>query len=236
MKNMKRTVFIVICVISTFAFSSHKKHQKVPFFPKLSSYCQGLTEEFDLIPEDRKSELNVIADFVKEQRSAHQPANLLFVCTSNSRRSHMAQVWSQIASYYYGVDSVYTFSGGTEQTRVNVNAIEAFKRTGIQIHSNDQGDNPLRYVIIGKAINPWAIFSKKYTDGTNPKSNFAAVMVCSEADHSCPYVEGAELRIGLPYLDPKEFDNSPLKEEKYDERCRQIAREMFYIMDLVSKK
>jgi hypothetical protein len=222
--------------MSTFAFSSDKKHEKVSFFPKLSAYCRDLTEEFGQIPEDRKSELKVIADFVLEQRSAHKPANLLFVCTSNSRRSHMAQVWSQIASYYYGVDSVFTFSGGTEQTRVNINAIEAFKRTGIEIQSNEQGDNPLRYIIIGKAIDPWAIFSKKYTDSTNPKSNFAAVMVCSEADHSCPYVEGAELRIGLPYLDPKEFDNTSLKEAKYDERCRQIAREMFYIMNLVSEK
>jgi len=236
MTNTKRILLVLICVMSTFAFSSDKKHEKVSFFPKLSAYCRELTEEFDQIPEDRKSELKVIADFVLEQRSAHKPANLLFVCTSNSRRSHMAQVWSQIASYYYGVDSVFTFSGGTEQTRVNINAIEAFKRTGIEIQSNEQGDNPLRYVIIGKAIDPWAIFSKKYTDSTNPKSNFAAVMVCSEADHSCPYVEGAELRIGLPYLDPKEFDNTSLKEAKYDERCRQIAREMFYIMNLVSEK
>jgi hypothetical protein len=148
----------------------------------------------------------------------------------------MAQVWSQIASYYYSIDSVFTFSGGTEQTRVNINAIDALNRTGIEIYSNNQGDNPLRYIRIGIKINPWVIFSKKYTDATNPKNNFAAVMVCSEADKACPFVEGAESRIGLPYQDPKEFDNSPLKEAKYDERCRQIAREMFFIMDLVSKK
>jgi hypothetical protein len=148
----------------------------------------------------------------------------------------MAQVLSQIASYYYNIDSVFTFSGGTEQTRVNINAIDALNRTGIEIYSNNQGDNPLRYVRVGNKINPWVIFSKKYTDATNPKHNFAAVMVCSEADKACPFVEGAESRIGLPYQDPKEFDNTPLKEAKYDERCRQIAREMFYIMDFVSKK
>jgi hypothetical protein len=148
----------------------------------------------------------------------------------------MAQVWSQIAAYYYGIDSVFTFSGGTEQTRVNINAIDALIRTGIEIYSNNQGENPLRYIRVSNKINPWVIFSKKYTDAINPKNNFAAVMVCSEADKACPFVEGAELRIGLPYQDPKEFDNSPLKEVKYDERCRQIAREMFYILDFVSKE
>jgi hypothetical protein len=148
----------------------------------------------------------------------------------------MAQVWSQIATYYYNIDSVFTFSGGTEQTRVNINAIDALIRTGIEIYSNNQGENPLRFIRVSNKINPWVIFSKKYTDTTNPKNNFAAVMVCSEADKACPFVEGAESRIGLPYQDPKEFDNSPLKEAKYDERCRQIAREMFFIMDFVSKK
>ena len=209
--------------------------KKEELFPKLYTYCNSLSTEFNQIPKERKAELKDIANFIVEQRKGHKPANLLFVCTSNSRRSHMAQVWSQIASYYYGIDSVFTFSGGTEQTRVNINAIDALIRTGIEIYSNNECENPLRYIRVGNKINPWVLFSKKYTDDTNPKNNFAAVMVCSEADKACPFVEGAESRIGLPYQDPKEFDNSPLKEAKYDERCRQIAREMFFIMDLFSK-
>mgnify|MGYP000238427516 CR=1 FL=1 len=69
----------------------------------------------------------------------------------------MAQVWSQIASYYYNIDSVFTFSGGTEQTRVNINAIDALNRAGIEIYSNNMGDNTLRYVRVGNKINPWVI-------------------------------------------------------------------------------
>lgn len=236
MKIINRTILATLCTLGVLTISSYKQSKKVELFPKLSTYCDKLSEEFIQIPEERKAELKEIANFILEQRKARKPANLLFVCTSNSRRSHMAQVWSQIASYYYNIDSVFTFSGGTEQTRVNSNAIDALSRTGIVIYSNNQGDNPLRYLKVGNTINPWVIFSKKYTDATNPKNNFAAVMVCSEADKACPFVEGAKLRIGLPYQDPKEFDNSPLKETKYDERCRQIAREMFYVMDIVSKK
>ena len=236
MKIKKKTILLTLCTIGVLTFSSYKQMKKEELFPKLSTYCDKLSEEFIQIPEERKAVLKDIADFIVEQRKEHKPANLLFVCTSNSRRSHMAQVWSQIASYYYNIDSVFTFSGGTEQTRVNINAIDALNRIGIEIYSNNQGDNPLRYVRVGNKINPWVIFSKKYTDATNPKINFAAVMVCSEADKACPFVEGAESRIGLPYQDPKEFDNSPLKAAKYDERCHQIAREMFYIMDFASKK
>jgi len=236
MKIIKKGILLILCAIGALTVSSFKQIEKKEFYPKLSTYCDKLSDEFIQIPEERKAELKEIANFIVEQRKEHKPTNLLFVCTSNSRRSHMAQVWSQIASYYYNIDSVFTFSGGTEQTRVNINAIDALNRAGIEIYSNNIGDNTLRYVRVGNKINPWVIFSKKYTDATNPKNNFAAVMVCSEADKACPFVEGAELRIGLPYQDPKEFDNSLLKEAKYDERCRQIAREMFYIMDFVSKK
>jgi hypothetical protein len=186
-----------------------------------------------MIDIERKEALDDIASFITEQRKANKPANLIFVCTSNSRRSHMAQVWAQIASYYYGVDSVFSFSGGTEQTRVHVNAMDALQRSGIEIYSNDQGDNPLRYISVGKDIKPWAIFSKKYTDATNPNSNFAAVMVCTEADKACPYVDGALARVGLPFEDPKAFDRAPDYAARYDERCRQIAREMFYVLSKV---
>jgi arsenate reductase len=235
MQLIKKTILLTLYTICVLPVSSFAQMKNVEFFPKLFSYCNNLSSEFIQIPEERKAELKDIAGFIVEQRKDHKPANLLFVCTSNSRRSHMAQVWAQIASFYYNIDSVFTFSGGTEQTRVNINAIDALNRTGIEIYSNSQGDNPLRYIRVGNKINPWVIFSKKYTDSTNPKNNFAAIMVCTEADKSCPFVEGAASRVGLPYQDPKEFDNSPLKEAKYDERCRQIAREMFYIMDLVSK-
>jgi hypothetical protein len=232
MKKNLTSLVLSIILITSLAF---KSKEKLEFNSKLTAYCEAIPSNFNDIPSERKSELKEIANFILEQKKQHLPSNLLFVCTSNSRRSHMAQVWAQIASYYYGIDSVFTFSGGTEQTRVNINAIEAFQRAGIEIYSNNQGDNPLRYVRIGDKWNPWVIFSKKFTDATNPKTNFAAIMVCAEADKACPFVEGADLRIGLPYQDPKEFDNSPLEDTKYDERCKQIATEMFFVMDIVSK-
>ncbi len=44
---------------------------------------------------------------------------------------------------------------------------------------------------------------------------------------------GAEERISLMYDDPKAFDGTDLEVAKYDERCRQVAVEMFYLLDYV---
>ena len=51
----------------------------------------------------------------------------------------------------------------------------------------------------------------------------------ARADKQCPFVPGAALRIGLPFDDPKAFDNTPREAAMYDERCQQIARELLYV-------
>jgi arsenate reductase len=233
MKNFKKSIFKSLLLISiSFTFTSLNA-QKNNLNEKLLAYCQTLPSEFNQIPQDRKSDLDEIANFILSQQKEKNAINLVFVCTSNSRRSHMAQVWAQIASVYFDIKNVSTYSGGTEQTKVNINAITALEKTGIQIHSNQQSDNPIWIATIGNKINRLVLFSKKYTDSTNPSKNFGAVMVCSEADQSCPIVPGANFRLALPYQDPKTFDNTPQQSEKYDERCRQIAREMFYVFSQI---
>ena len=235
MKNYKNTIlksmFILTCIFC-FSFVNHPQSN---LNPKLSNYCKSLPSEFNQIDEERKAYLNELASYISEQQNDKKTINLLFVCTSNSRRSHIAQIWSQIASFYYDVKMVNTFSGGTEQTKVNKNAISALEKTGIQLQSNLQGKNPIWIAKIGDKINPMVLFSKKYTDSTNPSQHFGAIMVCSEADKSCPNVVGADFRLGLPYEDPKTFDNTPQQSEKYDERCRQIAREMFFVFSQIKK-
>ena len=81
---------------------------------------------------------------------------------------------------------------------------------------------------------PVIAFSKKLDDEFNPKSGFAAIMTCSEADEGCPFIFGAEQRIPLTYDDPKAFDGSPLQTQKYQERSLQIATELFYVFSQIS--
>ena len=80
---------------------------------------------------------------------------------------------------------------------------------------------------------PLTCFSKVYNQAPNPKEGFCAVMTCSESDKNCPTVEGSAFRVAIPYLDPKEFDNTDKEAQAYDERCRQIAREELYVFSLV---
>jgi arsenate reductase len=233
-KNILFTSLILVALL-TFQ-SSFITPNKVDFNKKLKTYCESLANEFSQISEERKKDLIEIGDYVIEQRLAHKTCNLLFICTSNSRRSHMGQIWSQTAATYYGIDSVWTFSGGTEATRVHPNTVAVLKRCGFGVTTTQAGDNPIWFVSSANKMGQWAIFSKKYDHSINPKKNFAAAMVCSEADKSCPIVDGADLRVSLPYEDPKYYDNTPAQDQKYDERCRQVAREMFFMLDYVKQK
>jgi arsenate reductase (thioredoxin) len=237
MKNLIKPIK-ALAVLSTltvlFSFTYYS-NLKADFYKKLKNYCNTLPNEFNQISDERKKDLREIGDFIIEKRMSHKLTNLLFVCTSNSRRSHMAQVWSQTAALYYGIDSVWTFSGGTEATKVNPNAVYALRRCGFSVTTSQGTENPVWLVAQGNKTAGFAIFSKKYDNSINPKKEFCAIMVCSGADKSCPVVDGAELRILMPYEDPKYYDNTPSQELKYDERCREIARDVFFMMDYVKK-
>lgn len=239
---MKQQITLqTICLLAAIAllslgFQSRPRAAGGSFYKELNKYCVSLPSEFGLISQERKTELQEIADYVVERHMKKQSCKLLFICTSNSRRSHLAQIWAQSASIFYGVDSVLTYSGGTEATRVHPNTVAALKRCGFVVETSQAGDNPNYFVYAGDKVPLGVIYSKKYQAPINPKSAFLAAMVCSEADKSCPSVDGADVRVSLAYDDPKYYDGTPSQDLKYDERCRQIARELFFMMDQVKQK
>jgi arsenate reductase len=55
-------------------------------------------------------------------------------------------------------------------------------------------------------------------------------MVCGEADAGCPFVKGATLRVSMPYLDPKIYDDGAYEAAKYAERRDDIGRLMLSVM------
>ena len=198
----------------------------------LTKYINSIVSEYDLIAEKRKSELKMLADYVSKKQS-EGPVNLTFICTHNSRRSHISQIWAQIAARHYGLKKVTTYSGGTEATAFNPRAVKVMGDTGINIIPQDSSNNP-RYLITYAQDTPAiTAFSKKYSDAFNPQSNYCAVMTCTDADEACPVVIGADERISLPYIDPKRADDTDHEREEYAARCRQIAREMFYAFSVV---
>ena len=199
----------------------------------IKQYCDKLIAEFDVIPKERQALLEELSNYVSSKKESHQAIQLVYICTHNSRRSHFGQIWAQVAANYFNVKNVTSFSGGTEATAFNSNAINAIKRVGFDVKPLDETTNKRYHVVYDETENPIICFSKVYDDAQNPQTNFAAIMTCSDAEENCPFIPGVELRIGTTYDDPKAFDNTPLQDAKYDERCKQIALEILYVFSKV---
>ena len=204
--------------------------------PRLAEYVKERTAEAGDIPATRRATLAQVASYIRSSRDIGEPIRLTFICTHNSRRSQMAQVWASIAAAHYGVKGFEAFSGGTEKTAFNPRAVAALKRAGVSIEARPavvDGENIKYAVLVPGRDKPLECFSKVYNQPPNPVADFAAVMTCSEADRNCPNVSGAVKRIALPYDDPKVSDGTAQEPNIYDERCRQIAREMLYVFSLL---
>ena len=207
--------------------------------PKLANYVAARAAEFDQIAADRKAELEKLAHYVSNCRTAGDPARLVFICTHNSRRSQMAQLWAAVAAARYGVDHVETYSGGTEATAFNPRAVAALQRAGWEIVKADDSAvgadpvNPHYRVSFASSETPVECFSKTYSSVPNPTADFCAVMTCADADKDCPVVAGATFRVSIPYVDPKLSDGTPEETATYDDRSAQIAREMLYVFSRV---
>jgi len=202
-------------------------------FPALTHKVVQFEKDYSQIPEARKLILQQLVAFIERKRKAKDPISLNFICTHNSRRSHIAQLWAQAAAHYYGINNVSCFSGGTEATAFNPRAVKAMQEAGFVIEMTKDGNNPIYEARFADATKPVIAFSKKYDDAFNHNQDFAAIMTCSHADENCPLVIGASARIALTYDDPKEFDGTPLEATKYAERVHQIGSEIFYAFSQV---
>jgi protein-tyrosine phosphatase/arsenate reductase len=199
---------------------------------KIKNLCDQLSQQFESISSDRKVLLEKISSYIQQKKDAKSPIQLIYVCTHNSRRSHFGQIWAAVAAEYFGVNEVSTFSGGTEATAFNLNAIQALRGLGFEITEMDTTLNP-KYEVDFGGSKPSVCFSKVYDNASNPSSNFAAIMTCGDAEENCPFIPGVELRIGTTYDDPKSFDGTDFQDEKYIERALQIGLETLYVFSKI---
>jgi len=194
----------------------------------ISAYIKRCLSAKEKISPERKEVLDRLVVYLQNKHNRKEETQLIYICTHNSRRSHFGQVWAHVAAEYFGFSRVKTFSGGTEATRVHANTIGALQRAGFETNLSGHPENPNVDLQFG-GFAPLVCFSKSYDHATNPKKEFAAIMTCSEAEENCPYIPGAEFRLGTTYADPKAFDGTADQDKIYDERCLQIATECFYV-------
>lgn len=201
-------------------------------YQSLFENIQGIQKAFD-INEERKNVLWPLIGYIQKKINDKQRININFICTHNSRRSHLSQIWAQVAASYFNIPGVHCYSGGTEETALFPKIIETLKIQGFNILKISDGNNPV-YAIKYSANTPPVIgFSKKYDNPFNPEDSYAAVMTCSQADEGCPFIAGAEVRIPITFEDPKKSDNTPEQTQVYAERSLQIAAEMLYVFSSI---
>jgi hypothetical protein len=204
-------------------------------------HLEFLATSLDMIDPAHHPAGNELVDWIVEHYRPGQPLHGIGVCTGNSRRSVLTAVTANLAAAFVGLPEVHFTSGGTHPSACNERTVRTLREIGVEIEATDKeaprgaaGEaNPVYRFKWGRGEGDafeMLEFSKRYDDPSNPKSGFVALMVCSEADASCPAVKGASERISMPYLDPKIYDGSTFEARKYAERRDDIGRLMLSVM------
>jgi len=213
-------------------------------FPKVQSQCDLLSAQSALISPAHLDGSERLFQAIVSQYVPGEELGVIVICTGNSRRSMLAATLGNIAAAYHGIAELRFYSGGTHPSAFNLRTIRTLKELGVVIEPlnenatvGDVGEvNPKYMISWGNlprmGVNRFEIkeFSKIYRDSHNPAKSFIALLVCDEADASCPNVPGAFQRIAMPFQDPKSFDGSDLESAKYSERRDEIGRVMLSIV------
>lgn len=207
------------------------KKNKTRLFAEIAEEVGRLKTQ--TISTERRTVLQPLITYIQSKVSVGEEVRLNFICTHNSRRSQLAQVWAQTMAFQFAMERVRCYSGGTESTALFPAAVETLQNSGFEINELSDGQNPVYRISYAENEHPIIGFSKKWDDGFNPKSGFAAIMTCSRADDDCPFIAGAEKRISIPFEDPKKFDNTAQEAEKYRESNLEIATEMLYVFSMI---
>lgn len=207
--------------------------------PELRDYCETLRASPSSLSQQQRAAAKQVGDWIRQRRSAGKAANLIVVCTGNSRRSILGSTLGNIAAAVHGDAGIQFFSGGTAPSAFNPRTIRALREIGVTIEEQSglaalgpAGErNPQYLVRWGQgAADSIVEFSKRYDDASNPQNDYCAILVCTDADENCPVVLGASLRVSMPFEDPKEFDGLPSESAAYAERRDQIGQAMLLIL------
>ena len=185
------------------------------------------------VSAERKAVLKPLVEYIQNKVDTNKEIRLNFICTHNSRRSHLSQIWAQTMAFQFEIKNVFCYSGGTEATAMFPKVGETLVKQGFQIQQLSQEQNPVYAVKFDDNQHPIICFSKTYFDDFNPKTNFGAIMTCNNADEGCPMVFETEARFSIKYDDPKAFDGTDVMNEKYTERSLQIACEMYFVFSQI---
>ncbi|WP_299669027.1 hypothetical protein [uncultured Polaribacter sp.] len=186
------------------------------------------------LSEDRKQLLNTISEKVAAAYTKHGIVNLNFICTHNSRRSQLGQVWAFYAAHFFNLH-INSFSGGTEVTAFYRNTVKTLQKVGFDFQLADFSHQNPKYLISFKGSKKTILgFSKRF-DNIENCTPFIAITTCNNADKNCPFIPTALERFHLPFEDPKTSDGTSEQTATYLKTNLQIAAEVYFIFDKIKK-
>lgn len=200
--------------------------------PVLDLLIDQLLEDADRIPAERLKILHSLSSHIRKRLQGRDPVRINFICTHNSRRSQIAQVWAHTAAAAFQVPRIETGSGGTETTAFHPFALRAMRTLGFRTTETDAPENagnPRYTLTIGTGTPSLVCWSKRLEDTFPSDARFLAVMTCSDADRTCPVVPGAMARIPLTFADPKRSDGSGREQQEYLKTAVNIGRELLQV-------
>lgn len=217
-------------------FSNGQEPDINELYPILNEYVKEFPKEFRKIPEDRRYRLNEIVYFLEEQEENKEPWQVIFISTNQSSVSQMAQVWSKVAAYHFGFQKFQSFSGGLKPIEITMSSIITMEKAGFIIYKSNIGGIDVYRIKYSYNLEPIVAFPKKIRHVKNPYENFMAVLVEENADINITNIKGTYDRLLLNYNDPVGYEGSDLEDQVYEESCRTVAREMFYIFSQLKKR
>ena len=70
-------------------------------FPEIAGFITTL--KLDAVSPERREILDPLAGFIQSKVSEDQEIRLNFICTHNSRRSHLSQIWAQAMAFHFNI-------------------------------------------------------------------------------------------------------------------------------------
>ena len=95
------------------------------------------------VSAERKAVLQPLVDYIQNKVNTHEEIRLNFICTHNSRRSHLSQIWAQTMAFHFNIKNVFCYSGGTEATSMFPKVGETLQNQGFEILQLSESENPV---------------------------------------------------------------------------------------------
>ena len=200
---------------------------------KMVKYFFETSQKNTVIDDNRKELLLKIANKIAVNYN-NNDININFICTHNSRRSQLGQVWSFFAADYFKLP-INAFSGGTEVTAFHRNTVKTLTEVGFKFDVDEfSHTNPIYRISFSDDKPSLLGFSKLYNNIEN-KTPYFVLTTCNNADENCPFIPEAIDRFHVPYTDPKHSDDSAIQDETYLKTSRIIAAHMYYLFNEIKK-